>query len=135
VGLLRQNLSVEFDLQGFSGFVLERVAWLKSSPFATTPVLLGLMQKLRAAGVASGYSLPVILSLNGNHLLVSWGGQTEKVVNLTQLPPPEEAGSLLRAGASWLYYDLSAHAIIDQVYYKWLNQLSRTVSAINLKMV
>lgn len=42
---------------------------------------------------------------------------------------------LLRAGASRLYYDLSSQAIIDPVYYKWLNQLARTVSAINVKMV
>ena len=36
---------------------------------------------------------------------------------------------LLQAGASRLYYDLSTQAIIDPVYYKWLNQLARTVAA------
>lgn len=42
---------------------------------------------------------------------------------------------LMQAGASRLYYDLSTQAIIDPVYYKWLNQLARTVAAINVKMV
>lgn len=42
---------------------------------------------------------------------------------------------LLQAGAARLYYDLSAQAIIDAVYYKWLNRLARTVAAINVKMV
>jgi len=42
---------------------------------------------------------------------------------------------LLRAGAARLYYDLSSQAIIDPVYYAWLNQLAKTVAAINVKMV
>jgi rsbT antagonist protein RsbS len=42
---------------------------------------------------------------------------------------------LLQAGASRLYYDLSTQSIIDPVYYKWLNQLARTVAAVNVKMV
>lgn len=42
---------------------------------------------------------------------------------------------LLQAGAVRLYYDLSGQAIIDPVYYKWLNQLARTVAAVNVKMV
>lgn len=42
---------------------------------------------------------------------------------------------LLQAGASRLYYDLSTQAIIDPVYYKWLNQLARTVATVNVKMV
>jgi rsbT antagonist protein RsbS len=41
----------------------------------------------------------------------------------------------LQAGAARLYYDLSTQAIIDPVYYKWLNQLARTVAAVNVKMV
>ncbi len=44
-------------------------------------------------------------------------------------------GCLLQAGATRLYYDLSTQALIDPVYYKWLNQLARTVAAINVKMV
>lgn len=42
---------------------------------------------------------------------------------------------LLRAGATRLYYDLSKQAIIDPVYYDWLNQLARIVATINVKMV
>lgn len=44
-------------------------------------------------------------------------------------------GHLSGAGASRLYYDLSKQPIIDPVYYGWLNQLARTVAAINVKMV
>ena len=42
---------------------------------------------------------------------------------------------LLQAGATRLYYDLSTQALIDPVYYRWLNQLARTVAAVNVKMV
>lgn len=42
---------------------------------------------------------------------------------------------LQQAHATRLYYDLSTQAIIDPVYYKWLNQLARTVAAINVRMV
>lgn len=42
---------------------------------------------------------------------------------------------LLDARAAHLYYDLSAQAIIDPVYYDWLNKLARTVTAINVKMI
>lgn len=45
------------------------------------------------------------------------------------------AARLLDAGASRLYYDLSSQAIIDPLYYNWLNQLARTAQAINVKMV
>jgi rsbT antagonist protein RsbS len=42
---------------------------------------------------------------------------------------------LLQAGATRLYYDLSQQAIIDPVYYDWLNRLARTVATINVKLV
>lgn len=42
---------------------------------------------------------------------------------------------LLSARASHLFYDLSAQAIIDPVYYDWLDKLARTVMTINVKMV
>jgi len=45
------------------------------------------------------------------------------------------AERLLGARASRLYYDLSKQAIIDPVYYSWLNKLARTAQAINVKMV
>jgi len=96
VELLRQNLVVESDLQAFSGFVLESVGWLKGSSFAAAPVLLDLMQRLRAAGAASGYPLPVSLSLDRNELMVSWASQAVPVVAFAQQPPLEEAERLQR---------------------------------------
>lgn len=45
------------------------------------------------------------------------------------------AGRLQHARASRLYYDLSEQALIDPVYYAWLDALARTVQAINVKMV
>jgi len=45
------------------------------------------------------------------------------------------AARLQQAQASRLYYDLSELAIIDPVYYGWLNMLARTAGAINVKMV
>jgi len=45
------------------------------------------------------------------------------------------AGRLLEAKAAHLYYDLSSQAIIDPVYFNWLNNLARTVETINVKMV
>jgi rsbT antagonist protein RsbS len=45
------------------------------------------------------------------------------------------AARLLQARALSLYYDLSELAIIDPVYYAWLNALARTAGAINVRMV
>lgn len=45
------------------------------------------------------------------------------------------ASRLQQARASRLYYDLSEQALIDPVYYAWLNALARTIQAINVKMV
>lgn len=42
---------------------------------------------------------------------------------------------LLGARASRLYYDLSTQAVIDPIYYNWLNKLARTALAINVKMI
>ncbi|MCL4471458.1 MAG: hypothetical protein ACYC05_01205 [Sulfuricella sp.] len=36
---------------------------------------------------------------------------------------------------SRLYYDLAQQALIDPVYYAWLDTLARTVRAINVKMI
>lgn len=78
---------VESDLQSFSGFVLESVAWFKGSAFAASIALLGLMQRLRADGAAAGGLLPVALTLCGQRLQVDWKGQSVSIVNLAQLPP------------------------------------------------
>lgn len=45
------------------------------------------------------------------------------------------ASRLQKARASRLYYDLSEQALIDPVYYAWLDALARTIQAINVKMV
>lgn len=37
--------------------------------------------------------------------------------------------------ASRLYYDLAEQALIDPVYYAWLDTLARTVRAINVEMI
>lgn len=96
VELLSQNLVTESDLQSFSGFVLESVARLKGNPFAATLALLDLMQRLRADGVASGYPVTVAFSLHEQQLQVHWGAKVTQMVNLTQLPPPEQVERLQR---------------------------------------
>ena len=37
--------------------------------------------------------------------------------------------------ATRMYYDLSEQAIIDPIYYAWLNKLARALLTINVKMV
>lgn len=44
-------------------------------------------------------------------------------------------GELQQAKASCLYYDLAGLALIDPVYYAWLDALSRTMAAINVRMI
>jgi diguanylate cyclase (GGDEF)-like protein len=94
VELLKQNLVVESDLQNFSGFVLESVAWLKGSTFTATLALLGLMQELREAGATSGFPLPVALVLEQLRLAVRWNEWVVTVVELRQAPPPESIEDL-----------------------------------------
>ena len=45
------------------------------------------------------------------------------------------AARLQQARASRLYYDLSEQALIDPVYYAWLDALARTIQSINVRMV
>lgn len=42
---------------------------------------------------------------------------------------------LLQARAARLYYDLSDLALIDPLYYAWLDALARAAQAINVKMI
>lgn len=44
-------------------------------------------------------------------------------------------GRLQQAKASRLYYDLSEQALIDPVYYAWLDALARAARAVNVAMV
>ena len=54
-----------------------------------------------------------------------------------------EQGNLIRslvarlqhAKATRMYYDLAEQAIIDPVYYAWLNKLARALLTINIKMI
>ncbi|MDD5240926.1 MAG: diguanylate cyclase [Sulfuricella sp.] len=73
VELLRQNLAIEPDLQNFIGFALESASRLGGNPFSASIASLDLMQKLRNAGAATGYPLPVSLQLENGHLLAHWG--------------------------------------------------------------
>jgi rsbT antagonist protein RsbS len=42
---------------------------------------------------------------------------------------------LLQARVSRLFYDLSELALIDPLYYSWLNSLARAAQAVNVKMI
>ena len=42
---------------------------------------------------------------------------------------------LLQARAVRLYYDLSGLALIDPLYYAWLDALARAVLAVNVQMI
>lgn len=42
---------------------------------------------------------------------------------------------LLQARATRLYYDLSDLALIEPLYYAWLDALARAVQAINVRMI
>ncbi|HXU93985.1 MAG TPA: hypothetical protein VFP33_10055 [Gallionella sp.] len=45
------------------------------------------------------------------------------------------AAHLLRARASRLYYDLADLALIDPLYYAWLDALARAAQTVNVTMV
>lgn len=89
VKLLQQNLAIEYDLQNFIGFILESVNKLGGNIFAASIASLGLMQKLRSAGAATGFPLPVSLILDGRLLLAKWGNQHLNIAHLSQLPSQE----------------------------------------------
>ena len=42
---------------------------------------------------------------------------------------------LLQARATRLYYDLSSLALIDPLYYAWLDALARASQTVNVKMI
>lgn len=95
VELLTQDLAIEPDLQNFTGFVLESVNKLGGDAFATTIVLLNLMQNLRAAGAATGRPMPVSLVLHGHHLMAQWGLQKKaRIADFTHLPQQEAVEQL-----------------------------------------
>lgn len=88
--LLNQNLAIEPDLQNFIGFILSAVNSLKGNSFAAAVAALGLTQKLRDDGAASGYPLPATLLLRDSRLVVQWNGVNEVPISeLAQAPDPE----------------------------------------------
>jgi rsbT antagonist protein RsbS len=42
---------------------------------------------------------------------------------------------LMQAHASRLYYDLSGLALIDPLYYEWLDTLARSARTVNVRMI
>jgi len=70
--LLRQNLAIEPDLQGFIDFALESVRRLGGNPFVATTGALKALAMLRAAGAGTGYPLTAALMLDGRQLLIRW---------------------------------------------------------------
>ena len=42
---------------------------------------------------------------------------------------------LMQAHASRLYYDLSGLALIDPLYYAWLDTLARSAQTVNVRMI
>lgn len=91
VELLKQNLTIEPDLQNFIDFILESVTWLGGNPFAAAIASLDLMHKLRGAGAGTGYPLPASLLLQGKQLVVQWGESTKSFAQLASLAHPPQA--------------------------------------------
>lgn len=94
VTLLQQNLAIEHDLQNFIAFIHESVKALGGNVFAAAVNTLGLMQKLRGSGAATGHPLPASLQLAGRKLQAVWEDQCLTVATFDQLPQPEAIAQL-----------------------------------------
>ncbi len=97
IGLLKQNLAIEPDVQSFIGFVHAAVTDLGGNAFAAALGLIDLTEKLRAAGAGSGYPLPVTLELSGAELRVGWNGAEPQAIAHLGAPPVAEAVAALRS--------------------------------------
>lgn len=81
------------------------------------------------------------MSIPGLHLTRIGSGdfllEATRSLNIRDQDPLLEGivARLQQARASRLYYDLSEQALIDPVYYAWLDALARTIQANNVKMV
>lgn len=95
IGLLKQNLAIEPDVQNFIGFVHAAVTDLGGNAFAAALGLIELSQKLRAAGAGTGYPLPVVLELSGAELQVGWNGAGPHAIAHLDAPPASEAVTAL----------------------------------------
>lgn len=94
VTLLQQNLAIEHDLQNFIAFIHESVIALGGNFFSAATPLLGLVQKLRSAGAATGHPLPASLLLVGRQLQVAWKSQRVTLISLDQLPQQDVVAQL-----------------------------------------
>ncbi len=81
------------------------------------------------------------MSIQGLHLTRIGRGDflldPTKSLNIRDRDPLIEAitAHLLEARAVRLYYDLSDLALIDPLYYSWLDALARAALAINVQMI
>lgn len=73
------------------------------------------------------------MSIPGLHLTQIGNGAS--MLEATSSLNIRDQDRLLEGVASRLYYDLSEKALIDPVYYAWLDALARTVRSINVTMV
>lgn len=98
VELLKQNLPIEPDLQNFIGFVLTAAKQLGGNSFAASRASLALVKRLRSAGAASGYPLPVRLVLQDLTLSALWGDNNERfpIARLKEEPDADIVYSLQR---------------------------------------
>lgn len=95
VELLKQNLTIEPDLQNFINFAMESVGRLGGNIFAASIASLELIEKLRSAGAATGRPMPVSLLLQDRKLLVHWDQQGQaKIATLPRLPYQEAIAQL-----------------------------------------
>lgn len=81
------------------------------------------------------------MSLSGLHLTLIGNGamllEPSRALDVANPGPPLEEiiRRLQRAHARRLYYDLAELALIEPLYYNWLNALARACHTINVRMV
>jgi rsbT antagonist protein RsbS len=81
------------------------------------------------------------MTIPGVHLTQIGGGdfllEPSKSLNIRDQARLIESitARLIQAHASRLYYELSGLALIDPLYYAWLDTLARSAQAINVKMI
>ncbi len=95
--LLKLNLAIEPDLQGFIQFALTAVSGLGGNPFASALAALEASRGLRDAGAGTGYPLPAAIELHGKDVCISWnGGGWVLLSRLRALPAPGAVEALRR---------------------------------------
>ncbi|MDP2402141.1 MAG: GGDEF domain-containing protein [Actinomycetota bacterium] len=93
--ILKQNLVIEPDLQSFIDFALKSVEELGGSVFAASVALLGVLDKLRLAGAASGHPMTVQLFLQNQQLFAKWSDDGHGwIANFVKQPPAEKVAEL-----------------------------------------